>query len=251
MHLQPGGRQGHIPDMSWLNKAIYQHRVDTAELGTESQRALAPGPRNTQRARGDLRAGKVSPASAPRQKPHGHCCAHSGETTRVPPRLQGLLRELLPTRRSSAGIAGRGLTTAGAEPRGAVSPMEAPMPRDTSGSGRAGSEHSPAGTPGPQHPSPRGSFSPGPAPSIGAALRAAGLGFRGSIRGPGVAQSSLESTSPRRDVRHPELRDRGYGRSLPSSLPSPPRTCRGWARGGARTHLGTGGDRVRRARRKL
>lgn len=44
MRMQPPGRQGHIPNMSSLNKAIYQHRVDTAELGTESQRALAVGP---------------------------------------------------------------------------------------------------------------------------------------------------------------------------------------------------------------
>lgn len=65
MHLQPGGRQGHIPDMSWLNKAIYQHGVDTAELGTESQRALAPGPRNTQRAWGALGTGKSVPCFGP------------------------------------------------------------------------------------------------------------------------------------------------------------------------------------------
>lgn len=78
MHLQPGGRQGHIPDMSWLNKAIYQHRVDTAELGTESQRALAPGPRNTQRAWGELGTGKVSPALAPRQETDGHRSPSAG-----------------------------------------------------------------------------------------------------------------------------------------------------------------------------
>lgn len=61
MRMQPQGRQGHIPDMSWLNKAIYQRRVDTAELGTESQRALAAGPCGTRGAWGALRGGRRVP----------------------------------------------------------------------------------------------------------------------------------------------------------------------------------------------
>lgn len=250
MHLQPGGRQGHIPDMSWLNKAIYQHRVDTAELGTESQRALAPGPRNTQRARGELGAGKVSPASAPRQETHGHCCAHGRETTRVPPRL-----------RAAPGIPPNATefswnrwpgdrATARAEPRGAVSLTAAPLPRDASGSGGTGSKHrQPCCDPSPRTHVSQGLIFPGAGAQHRGSSGSCWSGVPGLHSWPRVAQSSLQSTSPRRDVRHPELRGRGYGRSLPSSLPS--RTCRGWAGGGSRTHLGTGGDRVRRARRKL
>lgn len=76
MRMQPPGRQGHIPNMSSLNKAIYQHRVDTAELGTESQRALAVGPCGT-REPGEQHGGwKSIPCFCPARN-HSRACTRS------------------------------------------------------------------------------------------------------------------------------------------------------------------------------
>lgn len=80
MRSQPRGRQGHLPTMSWLNKAVYQHRVDTAELGTESQRALAMGPGSTRRAWGIWGAGGKCPLLQPFSKKATAPCAHCRDT---------------------------------------------------------------------------------------------------------------------------------------------------------------------------
>lgn len=116
MRLQPQGRQGHIPNMSWLNKAIYQQRVDTAELGTESQRALAMGPCNIQGAWGALGRVEKSPLLLPLGKkatgtavpragrPGGH---HPGE---------GLIGEMLPACQRPAGVAHWGSRQPGKHP---------------------------------------------------------------------------------------------------------------------------------------
>lgn len=77
------------------------------------------------------------------------------------------------------------------QPRGAASLTAAPLPRDASGSGAVTLQHA----------SPRGSLSPGPAPSIGAAPGAAALGSRGCavvtrIHIPATGRATRRAPSP-------------------------------------------------------
>lgn len=204
MRLKPRGLQGHIPNMSWLNKAIYQHHVDTAELGTESQRALAMGPCNTQRAWGALGRVEKCPLRLPfRKKAAGTAVPTAGRPNGHHPG-EGLLWEMLPVHHSPAGITPPGSQQPRQHPEVPRCPTAEPPPGGGSGGGSGRERAQPSwDLPGPGHPLPRGSAPPGRAPSTGAALGAAAPDPRGSSRDPGDARPRPESASRRRGVRHP------------------------------------------------
>lgn len=148
--------------------------------------------------------------------------SHSRETTRVPLRLRAAPR-IIPTRRSSAGIAAQGCCESdGSAPAQGRQRQRCRDPRTRV--------------------------------SQGLAFPGAGAQHRG---GSGSCCSGVPGLRSRHSNPHPRDGTCDMPSCEPAAMcapcppPSLPRTCRGWGRSGSRTHLGTGGDRVRRARRKL